>query len=834
MQKSVGKMASIGVVSIIREALKLRYAAVSNIYDVRWWAFAVSGEHRYDMVLRAEPEYGASLAVHLFGVSSYKHTRFIDYLDKEGGREQSVDARLGQIALYLREDLTHNKYDRLTSLAVLLNRWNASAYNWTTAPASSSSSSSSSSKGLTMVLPGFNTDLASALRRRFRDIDARALVDPARQVRETYTTDDSGYAEDTVQLNSVDACRLPRDVAQRYSGLRLVADTHLYALYRNPKTGQGVVFHERSDYEPRNFVYEYPTALNIRQPRLHAVEVTVARDAEDDNERLTVCIVTIDAFAMTLKAAVSGSESRAASFIERALYAIREFGGSFTHNNLTLENVLIVDDRNDEQGVDVVIIDYSKVRKNERAAMKREFEARVLSGAPGLDVTKYNEHWDAFALFVQLFFEYPRESQLGHTVTEVFRKYVNDNGLYNVYTLDAVLNNPNDVALRFNVVEHGRRGKRITVRIDYPPLVGTPKLRVKASKDEQASQTVDYRGKKLQIQTTKLVRRGMSLGQRLGSGAFGVVFEVEGAERMVAKLTEYSKTEVQMQRAAASKGLAPTVYFKFSVKVESVDYSAATAFVTRLMIIVMERMDMRLIDVVKGPSALTALQARQVIDTTFTVVRAFGDAGFMHHDLKTDNVMVNVEEGGAAFVVKIIDFGKVWYAGDDGSINYGWFVDDEGKSEPMPLYFNSARWIGMSLTKRSNIYDTMALYMSICNNLRFRAMLDRIAKAPVDDDLWTFLTHERWRVLFTRKTRDDTEVVSAKIIDDPKVVVMTFCERLEPNVNRLWTLSSDNGELTKHVTATNMEVQMMRNILLRERTATTRVVQGAVGERRPL
>ena len=131
-----------------------------------------------------------------------------------------------------------------------------------------------------------------------------------------------------------------------------------------------------------------------------------------------------------------------------------------------------------------------------------------------------------------------------------------------------------------------------------------------------------------------------------------------------------------------------------------------------------------------------SFSTRQIVDIGIQVADALAtlhQAGIIHRDLKTDNIML-LETVSGRFSVKILDFGIAKFK--DGRSNS---LTQQGVIVGTPEFMSPEQCYGMPVDQRADIYSFgILLYVIICGHLPFEAstalaLLNKQANEPLPD-----------------------------------------------------------------------------------------------------
>lgn len=211
--------------------------------------------------------------------------------------------------------------------------------------------------------------------------------------------------------------------------------------------------------------------------------------------------------------------------------------------------------------------------------------------------------------------------------------------------------------------------------------------------------------------------RNIVIKEKLGSGVNSYVYVAGQDGSQVAKITdskdEAAHVEHRLQSLAASYGYSPKVHDYFSIR----SYAGMTvkrrSYINELVCVVMDRYDMTLYDYIDDAIYYAAEtnfnEVKALLLKVFTMVRDFAGAGFMHRDLKGDNIVVRDDSAA------IIDFGLARHVSIVNPIyDADRFTSDSTANATEDLTPNDPSWISLPPLCNSRIYDLISLYVAIC------------------------------------------------------------------------------------------------------------------------
>ncbi len=210
-----------------------------------------------------------------------------------------------------------------------------------------------------------------------------------------------------------------------------------------------------------------------------------------------------------------------------------------------------------------------------------------------------------------------------------------------------------------------------------------------------------------------LTNRGIHIGRKLGHGANSYIYIVEPGDRVL-KLTDTDDDRIniehRLQDLAHSYGYAPKIHDYFLVNKYASELSG-DGLADNLVGIVMERYTKNLRDcIIDAIHQSTHIkETKEVIMQAFSLVRDFARAGFMHRDLRGDNIVVR-HDG-----VAIIDFGMARYVtipnpiGDPEQCKFN--AQIHAAEDLLPT---NPSWLKLPALCMSYIYDLMCLYIDTC------------------------------------------------------------------------------------------------------------------------
>lgn len=289
---------------------------------------------------------------------------------------------------------------------------------------------------------------------------------------------------------------------------------------------------------------------------------------------------------------------------------------------------------------------------------------------------------------------------------------------------------------------------------------------------------------KVFVPTKYFSRNDLDVGNMLGAGTYGCVFALTNKGRpedaaWVAKITtlpnERNNAEYFVQAAAARRNLAPVVHDYFTVSDYVTSDFRYKITHTNIVCIVMARYDITLHSVIYGGvgGVFSIDTVNAAVLSAFKLIRDFGAAGFMHRDLRCDNIMVK-DVGKESMQTRVIDFGMARHENIHNVIR--WDVDgphDKRFVEDMDP--TDLSWLKMPPLCPSKVYDLISLLVSVCYQLN--VLWDREVEAERQriTRIWEFVVAECLDVVRDASSKDNDAA---------------YIESLEVNVSTPETVAS--------------------------------------------
>lgn len=205
--------------------------------------------------------------------------------------------------------------------------------------------------------------------------------------------------------------------------------------------------------------------------------------------------------------------------------------------------------------------------------------------------------------------------------------------------------------------------------------------------------------------------KDIEIGEKLGCGTNSYVYNVI-ASNNIAKLTENENDiERRLQDLAYAYGYAPKINAYFSIG-RYAGVSSADRVIDNIACIVMEQCDATLRETItcaiKRHSVQDLTDIQSTLSQAFRLVRDFAKTGFMHRDLRCDNIMI--KNG----YPTIIDFGMARHTTIHNSIHNPNYIPNPDVEAAKDLTVNDLSWIGIPALCLSYIYDLLSLYIDVC------------------------------------------------------------------------------------------------------------------------
>ena len=723
-------MADITEVLAIRDFLKFSNRKVASIYDPLWWHYATSD---YD-----DP-YAAN---HMEDVGLRK---MLNFTDSQYEEYMSIDAdeRLEYLKTILQRGVT-------ASEPVLTKS------TWTTR-------GPLNAKYLVDVGVEVNdhdtrlVDLLTSVGVTVGNSTASSVAPLVEEVEE-----DTSEFDHTLVLPWFEA-RVSNRIYEKYVNTTTIYEDKVYTLKRLNTTGEGVLICLEKNRVFDDFYYNGGDAELIPQATIRVIDNPVCVDVST-GEKHRMVFAIFDKIKGTLGSVLKSAfrVNEREDLMDRVIDAIQGYSAKLMHGSLSQKDILVTEDDR------VIFTNFKHASHIGGYEEHPQLRAWVASG--------YLADWDMVCLFSEFFMNDASDlSYADFIFTYVFNTFKRRTAGTNI--LKPVLRGFN-VTMKFNVTQHSV----ISAKYVVSTKVGERTISLSGG-DPHVTNVYNFRhrSQRYTLDISLLTEQGIKLGSKLSNGSYGTVHKI--GSRRVAKLGKIKKTERLVQMEAARLGFAPTIHGFFELPVLSIDDNAPiTSKASKMPVLIMDAMTMTVEDYLKALST-TEDDAITVLNRLYDVVTRFAQAGFMHHDLKLDNVMIKKRRK-APPEVYIIDYGKAWYAGVKQQLPYGTFLREDGTTKIKSSKFNVVAWMNYATPRNaSKLYDGMCLFKEICRKYSrnhksalilgeqspitrklMEALSDVLTKYVLGEDMNTVLKLKYWnpaipevRFVYVERPRMDRE-----------------------------------------------------------------------------
>ncbi len=653
----------------LQDALKISHRTISVINDPLWWEFALSNNTEdHDSVLNRTPDDGNALLRSL----GILHIDGDTYHDEKG---EDLGSKLGLIRRLLPDAEEPPKIG-------ITDRW---LEKWSLDPEYLGR--------LKTKYPGmFNVKNDDAWRFIRVNVDVAAFEEIHNQPTNILNLFGQGYLVSRRTYENYRAA----DILE-YS----VSNARCELLHLNSNRRGVLVFHANyNNYNLHKFLNLGENRSSIPQPNILIIDEVVAFSVLT-KMKVRLVFATFDEIAGTFEEVFRRSDNSTRSNLCSRVYNIVKKNNDIMHGAVDPRSILVT---SDGKPLFTNFSNMSRIGGNDKPPKIRMWYA-----------DGYVPEWDAVCFassMLQRF--YTDEYVRGKFFRDLQRRAKNSYACIKNVRVDG---NSGNFSIDF-VLTHGE-----TAIDTYTITISDESRQLTLENPIQRHHFAFRQGAmSFTIDVGELVSLGYTIGDGISSGSYGNVFSIassSGLTPRIVKLGVIQEAEHIVQMKASELGFAPKIHGFYQLPIVSKRGDASARYTRTMPALIMDAMDMT-VETYMGDPSITSAQLIAFMKKLFDVVTLFGMAGFMHHDLKTDNVMI-LRESNPALTPKIfiIDYGKAWYAGADRSTPYGQYVKPNGDMISYPWNFNNVAWMGHGMARNvSAIYDRMTLFFSITRQLR--------------------------------------------------------------------------------------------------------------------
>mgnify|MGYP003385423526 CR=1 FL=1 len=670
---------------------------LSMINDPVWWNFAMSNNTKtYDKIIDGSPNYGVTLAAELLNLSPDQQTT-LEQNNSSSSSSSSSSSELGPPNNRLKD-----LYAKLMDNNKVVPSENI---DWLTA---------------------WNVDLVylRKLINIFKQLNTPTINNAIETIQNQKLStalitshEDSDTARYTKMLDFTTLkARVSDYIYNTYKDSVYI--THKAGSYeiRRMKNGQGVIIYKDNGiYGLTDITYNGTDKAKIAQPRPHKMDRFNARDARGSGNIDVICVV----FKSTVRGTFSSVFAESGKIEKRLLFknaiaAIDKYTDVLMHGSLHVDDILVTDAN------EVIFTHFkycSHINDLNQEPTIKEWRAY-----------RYTQGWD-YACFISsaierfgdnertgIKFDKLWQSELSivsksmpHVISKAIVPPITQN-IHYLFHFRVVYNNA--IGAQYTIAIDTKHRRHLRLNLDAPP---------------NTSFALYYCHNKYTVYTTNLSELNLKFGERISGGSFGEIYSLKTLSGdnsgYIAKVGEITESEYNIQRRASNMGFAPKIRAFFNLKVASVRQDSTSVAMESLPILIMEAMDETVEQYI---THATVIDRMIVIHALYAKLEEFARSGFMHHDLKMDNVMIqyqrtpeNERNTVVAPNVFIIDYGKAWYAGSDNRIPYGYYLSANNEFVEFEEYHNVVSWMNDAKPRNaSKLYDRLCCSASLVLQLR--------------------------------------------------------------------------------------------------------------------
>ena len=586
-----------------------------------------------------------------------------------------------------------------------------------------------------------------------------------------------------LQLDALRSCWLNAQDVADYGQLSVVGIYSCYAIYLSEDREKSLILLDPQRISISEIFGTRATRIVGNVPRVHrSLNVCVTTTTSPST---TISLVVTDPIFSTLSSYLVNDEMT----IEDKMAAMRAAFTMTTHmsNHKVLHgNALTSFFLQTKEGW--FLSDYrdTKVVTNEKVYALHRRQQQIRSWIDGTP-SWYNQHWDTICLYIDAHEQFKHDSAYGRRVMAVCtgRKCRGDN-----YAFHSEFDeHTSSVQFTLTMGSEKAAEERMTVTIDKQ--LAAP--RVEWQRDLCVSVVVSEL--QLLIPKSRMSECGYTLGERLGSGTYSYVFALEGEQYrgQVMKITSAEKAkfgvEYRLHKMAADHGHAAKIHDYFTV----VDYLTVqdgvmtTSKLTHedIVCIVMDRCDKTLRDYLDDAgceaNTTTLDSTKDVLIGAFEKVRDFARSGFMHRDLKGNNIMVDEQTGQAV----IIDFGMARHATIGNIVRFDQLYTMVG-SHYDDLSDRDDSWMELPPICPSFIYDLLTLYVDLCLFLRlfYRDEVKNVARRSYIKELQRCMITDVLTLIRDASSDSYDAHLESATVNDNDTVTFVYIEKVGDAVYR--------------------------------------------------